>query len=78
MLHFRDCVFGVLMTTAAVYNVAEQGAMNAVWHMDDPRAVEETVGTLPRAMYASFNMMMGSFDAVTTRPHARVALLHPS
>ena len=37
---------------------------DTVWRMSDPVAVEATVGTLPRAMYASWNMMMGSFDAV--------------
>ena len=33
------------------------------WNITHPTAVSDTVGTVPRAMYASFNMMMGSFDA---------------
>ena len=35
----------------------------SLWSMSHPTAVSDTVGTVPRAMYASFNMMMGSFDA---------------
>ena len=34
-----------------------------LWNINHPTAVLNTVGTVPRAMYASFNMMMGSFDA---------------
>ena len=33
------------------------------WNISHPTAVSDTVGTVPRAMYASFNVMMGSFDA---------------
>jgi hypothetical protein len=37
--------------------------MASQWVPTDPTAVRLNVDTLPRAMYTSFNMMMGGFDA---------------
>ena len=42
---------------------ATEDSSEDLWNIDHPTAVSDTVGTVPRAMYASFNMMMGSFDA---------------
>ena len=47
--------------TSASGHAAEDS--DDLWKITHPTAVSDTVGTVPRAMYASFNMMMGSFDA---------------
>ena len=44
-------------------SAAEDSDGGNLWNMNHPTAVSDTVGTVPRSMYASFNMMMGSFDA---------------
>ena len=50
-------------TASASGSAADESNSDDLWSMSHPTAVSDTVGTVPRAMYASFNMMMGSFDA---------------
>ena len=49
--------------TTSTSGLAAAEESEDLWIMNHPTAVSDTVGTVPRAMYASFNMMMGSFDA---------------
>ena len=42
---------------------ASAGDVDLLWNMGDPKAVDAAFGTFARAMYASFNMMIGALDA---------------
>ena len=50
-------------STSGLTSAEDSEDSEDLWSMNHPTAVSDTVGTVPRAMYASFNMMMGSFDA---------------